>query len=203
MTRIQGLALAVALGMFPAWEVVAEVAAPVAPVVAAPVVAAPAAPVVAAPTMAAPVAPVVASPVAPVVAAPTPPEVAAPAAPVMVAPIAPAPLPAAVTALVAPPSPPKVVGSYDIVGKNAVDKSSYQGVASVYQQGELYRVVYADSEQKLTGIGILAGNALGVAYATDQQPTILVLTPNAKGGWSGHWAFGPDEFLSSEEWNRR
>jgi hypothetical protein len=143
--------------------------------------------------------------VAPAAAAPAAaPAAAAPAvAPAAAAPAAAPAAPAAAAVPVAVPAPIQLVGTYDVTGVNATDKSKYEGVVSVTKQGEAFRVKYkiADDDD-IKGIAILTGDVLSIAAIYEKQPTVVTMKPTPT-GWSGHWGLYKDEFLSNEEWKRR
>ncbi len=142
-----------------------------------------AAPAAAAPAAAAPAA------AAPAAAAP------AAAAPAAAAPAAAAPAPAA--------GKPVIVGSYDVTGVNAVDKSNFSGVAMISKKGEAFQVHYEDSEGKSTGIASMMGNVLGLAFSDDNKPTLCLMEPDGTTGWKGHCIEKEETFLNQETWKRR
>ncbi|MBF0271563.1 MAG: hypothetical protein HQL98_05730 [Magnetococcales bacterium] len=149
-----------------------------------------AAPDAAAPAAAAPAA------AAPAAAAP------AAAAPAAAAPAAAAPAAAASAAAAPAAAAPAVVGSYDVSGVSAVDKSNFEGVALVTKKGEAYQVKYEDSEGKYTGIAFMTGNTLGIAYSGENKPTICLMEPDGT-GWKGQCIEQSETFLSKESWKRR
>ncbi|MBF0602559.1 MAG: hypothetical protein HQL07_02555 [Nitrospirae bacterium] len=130
------------------------------------------------------------------------PAAAAPAAaaPAAAAPAAPA---AAAPAAAAPAAAPVVVGSYDVSGVSAVDKSTYEGVAIITKKGEAYHVSYEDSEGKLVGVASLLGNSLGMAFADSSKPTICMLDVDGTTGWKGHCIEQGEDFINKENWKRR
>ncbi|MEO5328974.1 MAG: hypothetical protein H7829_12115 [Magnetococcus sp. THC-1_WYH] len=136
----------------------------------------------------------------------TAPAAAAPAAAAPAA-AAPAPAPAApaaaAPAVAAPAVAPVVVGSYDVSGVSAVDKSTYEGVAIITKKGEAYHVSYEDSEGKLVGVASLLGNSLGMAFADSSKPTICMLDVDGTTGWKGHCIEQGEDFINKENWKRR
>ncbi|MBF0191813.1 MAG: hypothetical protein HQL99_11850, partial [Magnetococcales bacterium] len=116
---------------------------------------------------------------------------AAAAAPVAAAPVAAAPVAA-----------PAIAGSYDVSGVSAVDKSSFEGVALVTKKGEAYQVKYEDSEGKFTGIAFGMGNVLGIAYSSENKPSVCLMEPDGT-GWKGQCIEHGETFLSKESWKRR
>lgn len=151
---------------------------------------------------------------APDAAAPAPaaavdpaPAAPAPAAPAPAAPAPAAPAPAAPPPAAAPPpppaAPPAVVGSYDVTGIAAVDKSKYHGVVSVSKKGEAYHVNYEDSDGKFKGIAFLTGNVLGIAYSSENKSTLCQMEPEGTNGWRGRCMEQGDSFLDTEVWTRR
>lgn len=106
---------------------------------------------------------------------------------------------------VAPPVAvlPVVPGSYDVVGINAVDKTSYAGVVLVSKKGEAYLVKYQDSDEKSTGIASQLGNVLAVAYADDNKATICLMEPDGMAGFRGQCVEQGEDLLYREDWKRR
>lgn len=111
-----------------------------------------------------------------------------------------APAPAAAAA---PAAAPVVVGSYDVSGVSAVDKSTYEGVAIITKKGEAYHISYEDSEGKLVGVASLLGNSLGMAFADSSKPTICMLDVDGTTGWKGHCIEQGEDFINKENWKRR
>ena len=78
---------------------------------------------------------------------------------------------------------PTIVGSYDVSGVNAVDKKSYEGVAIISKKGEAYQVTYEDSDGKFLGVGFPMGNVFGIAFSTENKPTLSLMEPDGAIGW--------------------
>ena len=141
------------------------------------------------------------APAAPAPAAPAPTAPAPAAVAPAPAPVAAAPAPAPVA--VAPAPAPVILGSYDVSGVNAVDKKPYEGVAIITKKGEAYQVNYEDSDGKYMGVAFYAGNVLGIAYASENKPTICLMEPDGTTGWKGQYIERGENFLSKELWKRR
>ncbi|MBF0136527.1 MAG: hypothetical protein H7833_01990 [Magnetococcus sp. DMHC-1] len=132
------------------------------------------------------------------------------AAPAAAAPAAAAPAPApaaAAPAAAAPAAAPAAqavaVGSYNVSGVNAVDKSPYEGVAIISKKGEAFQINYQDSEGKYLGIAIQMGNMLAAAFAEGKKPTVCVMEPDGTTGWKGQCIEQGEDFISKEVWKRR
>lgn len=128
--------------------------------------------------------------------------VAAPAVP------APATAPANIPAVAAPIAAsqaalPAVEGTYDVSGVQAVDKSTYNGIATVSKKDETYKVVYQDDEEKLVGVGMVTGGVFGVAFTSEGKPCLLLLQPDGANGWKGYYSEVGENFLNAEQWKRR
>ncbi|MBF0140427.1 MAG: hypothetical protein HQL74_09115 [Magnetococcales bacterium] len=125
------------------------------------------------------------------------------AAPAAAAPAPAAPAPAAPAPAAPAASKPVIVGSYDVTGVNAVDKSNFSGVAMISKKGEAFQVHYEDSEGKSTGIASMMGNVLGLAFSDDNKPTLCLMEPDGTTGWKGHCIEKEETFLNQETWKRR
>ena len=84
-----------------------------------------------------------------------------------------------------------------------MNKKSYEGVAIVTKKGEAYQIAYEDSDTKLVGVGIPMGNVFGIAYSSENKPTISMMEPDGANGWKAQFIERGEKFISKETWKRR
>lgn len=110
-------------------------------------------------------------------------------------------------------------GTYEVVGRNADNGSTYKGTVEVSRTGATYKVVWtiAGKESIGTGLGshfengntIITGPAsdkdvgLSVGYINKDSYGIATYYLQADGTWSGVWTYGGSEHTTSETWTKQ
>lgn len=110
-------------------------------------------------------------------------------------------------------------GSYDVVGTNPGDGSSYTGSVTVEQTGETYQVIWEISGTRFIGsalgaapvkgrtiMGPAAANddVLAVGYVSGERNFGLAFYVEQEDGtWSGVWTFGGSTAIGTETWTPR
>src|ERR1700744_2635885 len=109
-------------------------------------------------------------------------------------------------------------GTYNVVGRNADDGSTYKGTAQVSRTGTTYKVVWliAGKQSVGTGLGthlendgktIVTGPAsdrdigLSVGYLNKDSYGIASYYRQPDGSWSGVWAYGGSQNVTVETWS--
>jgi hypothetical protein len=108
-------------------------------------------------------------------------------------------------------------GTYNVVGRNANDGSTYKGTAQVSRTGTTYKVVWviAGKQSIGTGLGthlendgktIVTGPAtdrdigISVGYLNKDSYGIASYYHQPDGSWSGVWAYGGSQNVTVETW---
>ena len=108
-------------------------------------------------------------------------------------------------------------GTYNVVGRNADDGSTYKGTAQVSRTGTTYKVVWLIAGKQSTGTGlgthlendgktIVTGPAsdrdigLSVGYLNKDSYGIATYYRQSDGSWSGVWAYGGSQNVTVETW---
>jgi hypothetical protein len=108
-------------------------------------------------------------------------------------------------------------GTYNVVGRNADDGSTYKGTVEVSRTGATYKVVWVISGKKSIGTGLGShfengGNTYVTGPATDKDSGLSVGYVNndsfgictyyrqADGSWKGIWTYGGSQKITSEIW---
>jgi hypothetical protein len=110
-------------------------------------------------------------------------------------------------------------GTYNVVGHDADNASTYQGTAEVSRTGATYKVVWVIGGKQTiaTGIGshfengntIVTGPAsdkdtgLSVGYVNKDSFGIATYYLQPDGSWSGVWTYGGSQHTMSETWTRQ
>ncbi|MEO8573660.1 MAG: hypothetical protein ABI481_06795 [Pyrinomonadaceae bacterium] len=66
----------------------------------------------------------------------------------------------------ASPKPQDIVGNYEIKGTNENGAGGYSGTLAVTERGDVYQFSWDTAGKKYDGVGVRAGNAVGVAFAS-------------------------------------
>jgi hypothetical protein len=121
-------------------------------------------------------------------------------------------------ALTAAPTlaPADPIGTFNVVGHNADDGSTYKGTVEVSRTGPTYKVVWVIGGKQSIGTGlgthIENGNTIITGVATDKDIGISVGYINKDsfgistyyrrpdGTWSGVWTYGGSQHIVSEIW---
>lgn len=90
-------------------------------------------------------------------------------------------------------------GMFKVSGTNPGGGGSYTGTVSVTPTGDTFRVVWKVGPDTVTGTGLWVDEKFCVGY---QGNSIVVMTEQANGTWSGHWANGTDTRVGTERWSR-
>jgi hypothetical protein len=108
-------------------------------------------------------------------------------------------------------------GTYNVVGRNADNGSTYKGTAQVSRTGTTYKVVWLIGGKQSTGTGlgthlendgktIVTGPAsdrdigLSVGYLNKDSYGIATYYRQPDGSWSGVWAYGGSQNVTVETW---
>jgi hypothetical protein len=108
-------------------------------------------------------------------------------------------------------------GTYNVVGRNANDGSTYKGTAQVSRTGTTYKVVWviAGKQSVGTGLGTHLENdgktivtgpptdrdiGLSVGYLNKDSYGIASYYHQPDGSWSGVWAYGGSQNVTVETW---
>ena len=108
-------------------------------------------------------------------------------------------------------------GTYNVVGRNADDGSTYKGTVEVTRSGATYKVVWVIGGQKSVGTGLgshfeNAGNTyatgpasdkdtgLSVGYTNKDSYGIAIYYKQSDGSWKGVWTYGGSQRITSETW---
>jgi hypothetical protein len=107
-------------------------------------------------------------------------------------------------------------GTYNLVGRNADNGSTYKGTVEVSRTGATYKVVWliGGKESIGTGLGshfrngdtIVTGPAsdedtgLSVGYVNKDSFGIATYYLQPDGSWSGVWTYGGSQHTTSETW---
>jgi hypothetical protein len=108
-------------------------------------------------------------------------------------------------------------GTYNVVGRNADDGSTYKGTAKVSRTGTTYKVIWLIAGKQSTGTGlgthlendgktIVTGPAsdrdigLSVGYLNKDSYGIATYYRQSDGTWSGVWAYGGSQNVTVETW---
>jgi hypothetical protein len=107
-------------------------------------------------------------------------------------------------------------GTYNVVGRNADDGSTYKGTVEVSRTGATYKVVWVIGGQKSVGTGLGShfenGTTIVTGPATDKDTGISVGYINKDsygianyyrqpdGSWKGVWTYGGSQHITSETW---
>ena len=108
-------------------------------------------------------------------------------------------------------------GTYNVVGRNADDGSTYKGAVEVSRTGATYKVVWVIAGKKSVGTGLGShfengGNTYVTGPATDKDSGLSVGYVNndsfgictyyrqADGSWKGIWTYGGSQKITSETW---
>lgn len=110
-------------------------------------------------------------------------------------------------------------GTYNVVGRNADNGSTYKGTVEVSRTGATYKIVWDIGGKKSIGTGlgshfenagtIVTGPASGkdtglsVGYLNKDSFGIATYYLQADGSWSGVWAYGGSQHTTSETWTRQ
>jgi hypothetical protein len=110
-------------------------------------------------------------------------------------------------------------GTYNVVGRNADNGSTYNGTVEVSRTGATYKIVWDIGGKKSIGTGlgshfenagtIVTGPAsdkdtgLSVGYLNKDSFGIATYYLQADGSWSGVWAYGGSQHTTSETWTRQ
>jgi hypothetical protein len=111
-------------------------------------------------------------------------------------------------------------GTYNVVGRNADNGSTYKGTVQVSRTGATYKVVWdIDGERSVgTGLGsrfenggksIVTGPAsdkdtgLSVGYANKDSFGIATYYLQPDGSWQGVWTYNGSQRTTSENWTRQ
>jgi hypothetical protein len=110
-------------------------------------------------------------------------------------------------------------GSYNVVGRNADNGSTYKGTVEVSRTGATYKVVWDIGGKKSIGTGlgshfenagtIVTGPAsdkdtgLSVGYLNKDSFGVATYYLQADGSWSGVWSYGGSQHTTSETWTRQ
>lgn len=111
-------------------------------------------------------------------------------------------------------------GSYNVVGRNADDGSTYKGTVEVSRVGATYKVVWMIDGEKSVGTGLGShfedgGKTIVTGPATDKDTGIAVGYTNkdsygiatyylqSDGTWKGVWTYGGSQHITSETWTRQ
>jgi|JI8StandDraft_2_1071088.scaffolds.fasta_scaffold38084_3 hypothetical protein len=87
-------------------------------------------------------------------------------------------------------------GTYDANGRSPTG-DTYEGVTTITPRGQTYRVVYKDSGSQQSGVAVLQGNVLGVAYG-GPECVVSVYAIGADGTLTGRWADPADTRVGQE-----
>ncbi len=110
-------------------------------------------------------------------------------------------------------------GTYNVVGRNADNGSSYKGTVEVSRTGATYKVVWVIGGKQSIGTGlgshfenadtIVTGPAsdedaaLSVGYLNKDSFGIATYYLQPDGSWSGVWTYGGSQHITSETWTRQ
>lgn len=99
--------------------------------------------------------------------------------------------------LAAPAAAQDITGQYNVTGSNPGGGGSYQGIVTVQQTGETYRVDWRIGSQTFQGYGILDRGTLSVAY----NGGLAVYQVDGNGA-RGIWTTTSGTQLGREDWTR-
>jgi hypothetical protein len=107
-------------------------------------------------------------------------------------------------------------GTYNLVGRNADNGSTYKGTVEVSRTGATHKVVWLIGGKKSIGTGlgshfkngdtIVTGPAsdddtgLSVGYINKDSFGIATYYLQRDGSWSGVWTYGGSQHTTSETW---
>ena len=107
-------------------------------------------------------------------------------------------------------------GTYNVVGRNADNGSTYKGTVEVSRTGATYKVVWVIGGKQSVGTGLGShfenGNTIVTGPASDEDAALSVgyLNKNSfgiatyylqpDGSWSGVWTYGGSQHITSETW---
>ena len=111
-------------------------------------------------------------------------------------------------------------GTFNVVGRNADNGSTYKGTVEVSRVGATYKVVWVIDGEKSVGTGlgshfendgktIVTGPAsdkdtgLAVGYTNKDSYGIATYYLQADGSWKGVWSYGGSQHITSESWTRQ
>jgi len=110
-------------------------------------------------------------------------------------------------------------GTYNLVGRNADNGSTYKGTVEVSRAGATYKVVWVIGGKQSIGTGlgshfenadtIVTGPAsdedtgLSVGYLSKDSFGVATYYRQPDGSWSGVWTYGGSQHITSETWTRQ
>jgi hypothetical protein len=95
-----------------------------------------------------------------------------------------------------------VEGDYVIKGTNPGGTAPYEGKLQIVKTGRTYQLKWILGDVVTNGVGIRAGDALFVAWATDKEPFGVVALTFEPGQAKGVWTLGGATQTAPENWKR-